>query len=84
MQISQTETFKREYKKIMEFIDQTDNESKKNEVRGLLKELVNLVKKIDTMHLDIVSVGKLPDDSSEFRDRIIETRKKIFKIVDKN
>lgn len=84
MQISQTETFKKEYKKIMEFIDRSDNEKKKIEVKNMLRELVNLVKKMDSMHMDIVSVGKLPDDSSDLRTRIIETRKKIFRIVDAN
>lgn len=84
MQISQTETFKKEYKRIVEFIDQTDNEQKKLEVKGLLKDLVNSVKKMDSMHSDIVSVGKLPEDSADLRARIVETRKKIFKIVDKN
>lgn len=81
MQISQSETFKKEYKQITDFINQTDSEKKKTEVQSLLKELVGYVKKMDTMHLDLVNIGKLSDDSGDLRNKIVETRKKIFKII---
>ena len=84
MQIFQSETFKKEYKQITDFISHTDNEDKKNEVKNLLKELVSYVKKVDSMHLDLVNIGKLSDDSNDLRTRIVETRKKIFKIVDRS
>jgi two-component sensor histidine kinase len=84
MQIFQSETFKNEYKKITDFINQSADENRKNEVKNLLKELVNCVKKMDSMHADLISIGKLSDDSNDLRARIVETRKKIFRIVDKS
>lgn len=84
MQIFQSETFKKEYKKIVEYIDNVDDEKKKLEIKSLLTELVNCIKKIDTMHYDLVSIGKLSDDASGLRNKIVETRKKIFKIINKN
>ena len=84
MQIFQSETFKNEYRKITDFINQSADEDRKNEVKNLLRELVNCVKKMDSMHADLVSIGKLSDDSNELRARIVETRKKIFRIVDKS
>jgi two-component sensor histidine kinase len=84
MQIFQSETFKNEYRKITDFINQSADEDRKNEVKNLLRELVNCVKKMDSMHADLVSIGKLSDDSNDLRARIVETRKKIFRIVDKS
>ena len=84
MQIFQSETFKTEYRKITDFINQSADEDRKNEVKNLLRELVNCVKKMDSMHADLISIGKLSDDSNDLRTRIVETRKKIFRIVDKS
>jgi two-component sensor histidine kinase len=84
MQIFQSETFKNEYKKITDFINQSADENRKNEVKNLLKELVNCVKKMDSMHADLISIGKISDDSTDLRARIVDTRKKIFRIVDKS
>ena len=84
MQIFQSETFKNEYRKITDFINQSADEDRKNEVKNLLRELVNCVKKMDSMHADLISIGKLSDDSNDLRARIVETRKKIFRIVDKS
>ena len=84
MQIFQSETFKNEYRKITDFINQSADEDRKNEVKNLLRELVNCVKKMDSMHADLISIGKISDDSNDLRARIVETRKKIFRIVDKS
>ena len=84
MQIFQSETFKNEYRKITDFINQSADEDRKNEVKNLLRELVNCVKKMDSMHADLISIGKLSDDSNDLRARIVETRKKIFRIIDKS
>ena len=84
MQIFQSETFKNEYRKITDFINQSADEDRKNEVKNLLRELVNCVKKMDSMHADLISIGKLSEDSNDLRARIVETRKKIFRIVDKS
>ena len=84
MQIFQSETFKNEYRKITDFINQSADEDRKNEVKNLLRELVNCVKKMDSMHGYLISICKLSEDSNDLRARIVETRKKIFRIVDKS
>lgn len=83
MQILHSETFKNEYRTITKFINETTDTNVKNQVQSLLKELVSYVKKIDNFHSDLISIGKLPDDMSEIRSKIVETRKKIFKIIGK-
>lgn len=81
MQISKNETFKKEYKQITEFLNQCDNEAKKKEVTNLLKELVRSVEKIDRIHLDMFSTGKALDDPADVRNKMLELRRKIFKII---
>ena len=81
MQISQNEVFKKEYKQITEFLDRCDNETKKSEVQRLLKELVTCVKKIDSIHIDMFSSGKTLDNPDDIRHKLLEIRKKIFKII---
>lgn len=84
MQISQSETFKKEYKKISDFIKNANNEKNKNEVKKLLNDLTLHVKKMDSMHYDLVSVGKLSNDADDIRNKISDIRKKIFRIIDED
>ena len=81
MQILNSPRFKEEYQKISDFIEKTEDQTKKIETKRLLQELVSHVKKIDINHSDIVISGKLSDDTSDSRQRISEVRKKIFKII---
>lgn len=81
MQIINSPKFKDEYKKIVEYIEKADDTVKKVEMKRLLQELVSNVKKIDINHTDILISGKLSDDTAEARQKIIEIRKKIFKII---
>lgn len=81
MQILNSPKFKEEYQKIAEYIDNATDVSQKIEMKKLLQELVSNVKKIDINHSDIIIAGKLSDDTSEARKRVIEVRKKIFKII---
>jgi predicted metal-dependent enzyme (double-stranded beta helix superfamily) len=81
MQILNSPKFKEEYKKISDFLNTTEDENKKLEVKQLLQELVSNVKKIDISHSDIIVSGKLHENASEARRKIFETRKKIYKII---
>lgn len=83
MQISNSKAFKEDYKKISKFLSETENETLKKQVKGLFNELTVYVKKIDGMHSDLITIGKLSDNSGDIREKIFETRKKIFKIIDK-
>lgn len=81
MQILNSPRFKEEYQKISDFIEKTEDQTKKIETKRLLQELVSHVKKIDIDHSDIIVSGKLPSDASDSRQKILEIRKKIFKIL---
>lgn len=84
MQISSSKAFKEDHKKISKFLSETENETLKNQVKGLFNELTVYVKKMDGMHSDLITIGKLADNSNDIRGKIFETRKKIFKIIDNN
>lgn len=81
MQISQSERFKNEHKKIIKFIDSTDDSVLKNQVKSMLQDLISNVRKIDSMHGELGYVGKLSEDVSSARTKISQLRKKIFSII---
>ena len=81
MQILNSPKFREEYQKISDYIETIEDQNKKTEMKRLLQELISNVKKIDINHSDIVISGRLSDDTSETRQKILEIRKKIFKII---
>jgi DNA-binding transcriptional regulator YhcF (GntR family) len=81
MQILNSPKFREEYQKISDYIETIEDQNKKTEMKRLLQELVSNVKKIDINHSDIITAGKLSDDTADARKKISEVRKKIFKII---
>lgn len=81
MQIFRSERFKKEYDTIVNYINECPNDLTKKDLNRLLGELVHNVKKIDQMHQDLTLVNRLGEGNNEIRDKIVETRKKIFKII---
>lgn len=81
MQIFKSERFTKEYTKISKYISECTNETIKKELRELLNELVLNVKKIDQIHHDLTVTNRLGGNNTESRDKILEIRKKIFKII---
>jgi hypothetical protein len=75
--------FKEEYQKITEYIETVEDQNKKIKMKNLLHELISDVKKIDINHSDMIMYGKLSEDTSLIRQKIFQTRKKIFSIIDK-
>lgn len=84
MQILTSDRFKKDYEQIKKFIRESSDEKSKMQVNSLLNELVGHVKKMDSYHLDLASIGKLADDTNQVRDKIRDVRKKIFKIIESN
>ena len=82
MQIFKSDRFKKEYDAIIGYINECTNDQTKKDLNRLLGELVHNVKKIDQMHQDLTLINRLGEGNSEIRDKIIETRKKIFKIME--
>lgn len=81
MQILNSPKFREEYQKISDYIETIEDQNKKTEMKRLLQELVSNVKKIDINHSDILISGKLSEDTADARQKILEVRKKIFKII---
>lgn len=81
MQIFKSERFTKEYEMISKHISECTNETTKKELNRLSNELVFSVKKIDQMHQDLTITNRLGENNTELRDKILETRKKIFKII---
>lgn len=84
MQILNSENFKKDYKTIQNFIEQSSDGSVKNQVKSLLSELITHVRNIDNIHNDLALVSRLSDKTQESRNRIADLRKKIFKIIESN
>ena len=82
MQIFKSDRFKKEYDAIIGYINVCANDQTKKDLNRLLGELVHNVKKIDQMHQDLTLINRLGEGNSEIRDKIIERRKKIFKIME--
>lgn len=81
MQIFRSERFRKEYDSIVSYINECPNDLTKKDLNRLLGELVHNVKKIDQMHQDLTLINRLGEGNNEIRDKIVETRKKIFKII---
>lgn len=84
MQILNSENFKKDYKTIQNFIEQSSDDQVKNQVKSLLSELITHVRNIDNIHNDLALVSRLSDKTQESRNRIADLRKKIFKIIESN
>jgi hypothetical protein len=71
-----SERFQKEYKEFSDKINTVENEDLKNQLSGLLGNLVNEVKKLDSQHVDIMSSVTRPD-VSDAKMTILELRKTI-------
>lgn len=83
MQIYRSDRFTKEYDSVVRYISECSDDQTKKELNRLLTELVQNVKKMDQLHQDLHLVNRLADNSNEIRNKIIETRKKIFRIIDR-
>lgn len=81
MQILNSPKFKAEHQQILEFIDKTEDVDKKTELKKLFQQLLMYVKKIDQSHADLIISRRLSDDLNEPKEKILEIRKKIFRII---
>lgn len=73
--------FQNDYKKYKEQIDQITNESVKSEAEKLLKELVQTVKRMDAMHLEMIFNKTISTLGTEMRENIIDVRKRLDRLL---
>ena len=78
-----SERFQKEYKEFSDKINTIENEDLKNQLSGLLGNLVNEVKKLDSQHVDIMSSVTRPD-VSDAKMTILELRKTLVRRLEEH
>lgn len=73
--------FKQEYEMYQKKISEITNESVRREAELLLKKLHGEVKAIDVGHAQLAGSNGLPDMVADSKNRIIECRSKLNRIV---
>ena len=75
--LQKNKRFQTDIKKYKEIIENLENNQKKLEAQKLLNDLIYEVKNIDNMFVDMVYGKQLPTLGKEFKDKVLEIRKKL-------
>jgi len=75
--IQNTERFKADVKRYTEAIEKIPEGQSKTEARSLLNNLINEVKNMDNMYMDMVYSKQLTSLGGEIRDKITSLRKQL-------
>jgi hypothetical protein len=78
MLLSKNPRFVSEHKDFSEKISRITDKNKQNEMSALLKKLVYEVNAIDSEHQELIFGAKMMPSSTERRQTLFHTRKKIF------
>ena len=77
----QSEKFREDYDRIQNRISQVENLETKATLTSLLTELVNEIKKVDTINQDAFAMKRPSALGQESRTKIIEIRKQIDRLL---
>ena len=75
--IQNTERFKADVKRYSEAIEKITDGQSKTEAKSLLNNLINEVKNMDNMYMDMVYSKQLTSLGGEIRDKITSLRKQL-------
>jgi hypothetical protein len=75
--LQNTERFKNDISRYNNAIDQISNDQEKLAAKKLLNDLINEVKNMDNMYLDMIYAKQLPTMGNEMRDKISSIRKQL-------
>jgi hypothetical protein len=75
--LQQTERFQNDVKKYHEAIESISEEQERLDAKRLLNDLINEVKNMDNMYVDMIYAKQLPSMGTEMRDKIGSIRKKL-------
>jgi len=75
--LQNTERFKNDIRQYSDAIDQISNEQEKLTAKKLLNDLINEVKNMDNMYVDMIYAKQLPTMGNEMRDKIASIRKQL-------
>lgn len=83
MKIEQSERFINEYNDFKNKINQISDDRQRNELLGLLKQLLENVRKLDQQHQQLLVERRLPSTSENIKHDIVNIRKSIYKRLEK-
>lgn len=81
MQLFTSERFQKEYQEFSRVLAEIDHHETKQRLDSLLNQLVREVKSIDARHEDMIMQKKLPAMVGDSRNNLLETRKKIDRVI---
>jgi hypothetical protein len=84
MMIQNTERFKSDVKQYSEAIEKIPEGQSKTEAKSLLNNLINEVKNMDNMYMDMVYSKQLTSLGGEIRDKITSLRKQLDSKLNRN
>jgi hypothetical protein len=77
LELIKSQRFQTEYQNYQAKIETITNSDIKNQAAGILKNLVNEVKKLDSQHQEMFSGNQIPMGLSDVRSGIVSIRKKL-------
>ena len=75
--LQKSDRFKQDYQRYLDKIQQIPEGEFKQEANGLLNKLVAEVKKLDSMHIEMVITKQMPSIGSDMRQNILSIRQKL-------
>ena len=75
--LQKSDRFQQDYQRYLDKIQQIPEGEFKQEANGLLNKLVAEVKKLDSMHIEMVITKQMPSIGSDMRQNILSIRQKL-------
>ena len=75
--LQKSDRFQQDYQRYLDKIQQIPEGEFKQEANGLLNKLVVEVKKLDSMHIEMVITKQMPSIGSDMRQNILSIRQKL-------
>ncbi len=75
--LQKSNRFQKDYQRYLDKIQQIPEGEFKQEANGLLNKLVVEVKKLDSMHIEMVITKQMPSIGSDMRQNILSIRQKL-------
>jgi hypothetical protein len=81
LSILKSERFQKEYQEYQDKIEKVTDDTVRAQATGLLKSLINEIKKLDNQHQDMFAAKNNSAGLSDIRNNITDIRKKLQTIV---
>lgn len=81
LQLEKSEKFQKEYTSYQNKIEEISNDRVRTDLKVLVQTLLKQVRAIDKQHLDLMTKNARPEDISDSRSNVTETRRKIRNLI---